>query len=194
MNMKIIAHRKNTIAALRATPTGYGIEIDIRSRGRRLILQHEPFADGEDFPAWLRHYRHGTLILNVKEDGIEDRVKKLVDSAGVRDYFFLDLSFPALVRMARSGEKRAAARFSEYESLETVLSLKGKAAWVWVDCFSRSPLDRLSFARLSSHFKICVVSPEIQGHGAREVRAYRRRLKPFSIDAVCTKRPGLWRD
>ena len=33
---------------------------------------------GEEFVQWLDGYRHGTLILNVKEEGLEDRLLDLI--------------------------------------------------------------------------------------------------------------------
>lgn len=86
--MKLIAHRRNTLAELRATPIEYGVEVDIRSIGERLIIHHDPFVDGEDFIAWLAHYRHGTLILNVKEEGLEQRLLNLMAEQGIGDFFF----------------------------------------------------------------------------------------------------------
>jgi len=70
----IIAHRRNTLNQLLASPTKYGIEVDIRSAGDRLIIHHDPFVSGEDFEAWISAYDHGTLILNVKEEGLEARL------------------------------------------------------------------------------------------------------------------------
>src|SRR4030067_2525890 len=49
--MKYIAHRVNTLADLRSLPREYGGEIDLRDRGERLILQHDPFKDGGGFAA-----------------------------------------------------------------------------------------------------------------------------------------------
>ena len=66
--MKLIAHRRNTIAELLATDPKYGIEIDIRSQGERLIIHHDPFVEGNSFDEWIKVYQHGTLILNVKEE------------------------------------------------------------------------------------------------------------------------------
>ena len=40
--MILIAHRRNTARMLAETPTAYGIEMDIRSEGPRLIVQHDP--------------------------------------------------------------------------------------------------------------------------------------------------------
>ena len=44
--MEIIIHRINSLKELIKLPTDYGTEIDIRSQGSRLILNHEPFKDG----------------------------------------------------------------------------------------------------------------------------------------------------
>ena len=98
----------------------------------------------------------------------------------------------SLIRMIGTGEKRVAVRFSEYESMETALSLAGKAEWVWVDCFTKMPLTKDTYKELSKHFKICIVSPELQGKDVKEIMVYKEMLKPFKIDAVCTKRTDLW--
>lgn len=191
--MQIIMHRRNTIEELEATPACYGVEMDLRSYGNRLIVHHEPFVDAVDFEEWIKHYKHKTLILNVKEEGIEYRVKKIVEQHGIEDYFFLDLSFPYLIKMVKTGEKRVATRYSEYEALEYVLSLAGKANWVWVDCFTRMPLTRVSYEALTKRFKLCIVSPELQGRDTAEIKEFKRLLADYNIDAVCTKRADLWK-
>ena len=138
--MKLIVHRRNTVPELAATPREYGVEIDLRTAGDALVLHHDPFAAGADFRRWLDAYRHGTLILNVKEDGLEPSVTAPLRERGIEDYFFLDQAFPSLVRSAGTGERRCAVRVSEYESITTALTLAGRIDWVWVDCFTRFPL------------------------------------------------------
>jgi hypothetical protein len=194
--VKLIAHRRNTIDSLTDTDTRYGIELDIRSQGRELIIQHDPFAQGESFEAWLAHYRHGTLILNVKEEGLEERLIALMRQHGIADYFFLDQSFPFLIKWSGKGEHRCAVRVSEYESIETALTLAGKVDWVWVDCFTRFPLTGADARRLQqAGFKLCLVSPELQGRPAdTEIPALAVLLAREGIqaEAICTKRPDLW--
>ena len=194
--MKLIAHRRNTLAELRATDPKYGVEVDIRSEGQRLIIHHDPFVAGESFQEWLDGYRHGTLILNVKEEGLEARLIALAASQGIDDYFFLDQSFPFLVKWSKAGERRCAVRVSEFESVETALTLAGKVDWVWVDCFTRFPLTHDDARRLqSAGFKLCLVSPELQGRNAEaEIPALMTLLQDRGIaaEAVCTKRPDLW--
>lgn len=193
---RIIAHRRNRIEELQATPAHLGVEIDLRSAGADLILHHDPFVPGENFTEWLDHFRHGTLILNVKEEGLEDRLIALMAERGITDYFFLDQSFPFLVRTANKGERRCAVRVSEFESIDTALTLAGKIEWVWVDCFTRFPLLRKDANRLTeAGFRLCLVSPELQGRDAdAEIPALRALLAREDIvaDAVCTKRPDLW--
>jgi len=187
--MQIITHRRNTISELKATSPEYGVETDLRSYGDRLIVHHEPFVDAVDFSEWIIHYHHKTLILNVKEEGIEYRVKDIVERNGIKDYFFLDLSFPALIKMVDTREKRIAVRFSEYESVETALALAGKVDWVWVDCFTKMPLNKEIYRTFKEWgFKICLVSPDLVGR-PEDIPSYKQYLVTENImpDAICTK-------
>jgi hypothetical protein len=191
----IVRHRCNTSAQLRITPRELGVEVDIRSHGDALIIHHDPFVTGESFEDWLSHYRHRLLILNVKEEGLEERLIGLMCTRGIVDYFFLDQSFPFLLRTANQGERRCAVRVSEFESIETALSLAGKIDWVWVDCFRRFPLTSADAARLKrAGFKLCLVSPELQGQAPTEIGTLRALLarEGISAEAVCTKEAQLW--
>lgn len=194
--MKLISHRRNTVSELLATNSKYGVEVDIRSEGDRLIIHHDPYVAGEPFDEWINAYRHGTLILNVKEEGLEARLISLMQSKGIDDYFFLDQSFPFLLKWAKIGEHRCAVRVSEFESIETALALAGKVDWVWVDCFTHFYLSEQDARRLKdAGFNLCLVSPELQGRDAEiEIPQLASLLKERKImaDAICTKRTDLW--
>lgn len=193
--MKLISHRRNTLAQLADTPHHLGVEVDIRSDGGRLIIHHDALTPGEAFEPWLAAYRHGTLILNVKEEGLEAPLIALLRRHDIDDYFFLDQSFPFLVKWAGAGERRCAVRVSEFESIDTALTLAGQIDWVWVDCFTHFPLSGGDAARLrDAGFKLCLVSPELQGRGAEEIPQLAALLAERGIvaDAVCTKWPDLW--
>ena len=194
--MKIIAHRRNTLALLRDTPREQGVEVDIRSQGERLVIHHDPFQAGEDFSEWIAGYAHGTLILNVKEEGLETRLLAGMAEWGIEDFFFLDQSVPFLVKTARGGERRCAVRVSEYEPVAGVMALAGMVDWVWVDCFTRFPIGGAEAATLhGAGFKLCIVSPELQGRtDPRAITEMRALMAGEGIDAaaVCTKTPGLW--
>jgi len=194
--MNIIAHRRNTIVELQNTSTAYGIEVDIRSHGNDLVVHHDPYVRGELFTEWLSHYRHKTLILNVKEEGLEQRLITIMQIHQIEDYFFLDQSFPFLVKWSRLGERRCAVRVSEYESIATALTLAGKVDWVWVDSFNHLTLTSSEANQLlGAGFKLCLVSPELQGRNPEiEIPAMQLYLnqQQIHIDAVCTKRSDLW--
>lgn len=187
--MEFISHRINTIDELKLAPTDCGVEIDLRDNGDRLILAHDPFEDGEDFEDYLKHYHHGTMILNIKSERIEHRVLELIRKYQLKDYFFLDSSFPMIYLLSKEGESNIALRFSEYEGLDTILNMKDLVKWVWVDCFSRLPITSKSFKLLkNSGFKLCLVSPELQGQ-AEKIEQYKSYLESERIlfDAICCK-------
>ena len=75
--MEIVVHRINTLKELKKISHKYGVEIDIRTNGSKIILNHKPFKKGDKFVDYIASYRHGTLILNVKESGIEEDILKI---------------------------------------------------------------------------------------------------------------------
>jgi hypothetical protein len=68
--------------------------------------------------------------------------------------------------------------------------------WVWVDYFTKFPVSEEDSVRLKkAGFKLCLVSPELQGSNADiEIPALVSLLRARNIesDAVCTKRPDIW--
>lgn len=187
-----IAHRINTIQQLNEVPLHFGVELDLRPNGDKIIIHHDAFQDGEDFEEWLKHYKHALIILNTKAEGMEERILSLMEQYQVKDYFFLDLSLPFLIKYMKRGVKDIAVRFSEYEPLDFVMGFAGKVNWVWVDCFTDLPLTPENYALLKKHFKLCLVSPELQGYPLERITEFKTNLNGMEIDAVCTKRPDLW--
>ena len=190
--MLIIQHRVNTLTKLKQVPSLYGVEVDIRDIDGHLCLQHDPFKRGEALEDFLKAYRHSFIVLNVKTDGIEAEVLRLVKKYSINHFFLLDLANPTLVKMTQNGMTDAAVRFSEFEPIESCLAFAGKAKWVWVDCFTQLPLNQDTYSQLKRHFKICLVSPELQSHPSEQIRQFKKILAPFEIDAVCTDYPNLW--
>lgn len=187
--MHFIAHRVNTIKELLNTPTEYGVEIDLRDFGEKLILQHDPFKDGECFEEYLKNYNHGTMILNIKSEGIELRVLKLIKKYAIKNYFFLDCSFPMINLLSSKGEKNIALRFSEFEGLDTIRLMSQKVNWVWVDCFTKLPITFNNYKIFKSlGYKLCLVSPELQNQNIK-LEIYKKQIQKDEIifDAICTK-------
>ena len=193
--MEIIFHRRNNLQSLLDTPTKYGVEIDIRSKGDELIISHDPYQNGEKFSEWIKYYNHGTLILNVKEEGLEEKIINYIHLYKIKSYFFLDQSFPFLIKTSSKGEMNCAVRISEYESIETALKLKGIINWVWIDMFEEFSFSFKDFTKLkSANFKLCLVSPELQINNKKNIKSIKNTLKErkILIDAVCTKKPESW--
>ena len=183
--MEIIIHRVNTIRELKIIEAEFGAEIDIRAWNSDLILNHEPFQDGEKLIDYLDEYKNGTLILNIKEDGIEDEVLRLVrERPQIKSYFLLDVEFPYLYRASRQGERNIAIRFSEDESIETVENYIGMVDWVWIDTNTKFPITKENNTTLDN-FKKCLVCPERWGR-PEDIANYRRKMLSygFVLDAV----------
>ena len=185
--MEIIIHRVNTIRELKKIEPVYGTEIDVRAWKSNLILNHEPFYDGEKLIDYLDEYQNGTLILNIKEDGIEDEVLSLVrERIQIKSYLLLDVEFPYIYRASKDGEKNIAIRFSEDESIETIKKYIGQVSWVWIDTNTRLPVSNENKETLNQ-FKKCLVCPERWGR-SNEIDLYKKimgNLK-FEINAVMT--------
>ena len=191
--MEYIAHRINTIKLLKSVPTNYGVEVDIRDYEDRIILQHDPFEDGEDFEKYLREYNHGTIILNIKSERIEYKVLELIKKYKIKNYFFLDSSFPMIFNLCKDGEQNIALRYSEFEGFDTIINMQKKIKWVWVDCFTEIPINNDIFKKFKSiGLKLCFVSPELQNQEYK-IQSYKEYLKINQIhfDAICTKQKNI---
>ncbi|MSR77740.1 MAG: hypothetical protein EXS63_05885 [Candidatus Omnitrophica bacterium] len=193
MTPLLIRHRINDLKELASVPKHMGVELDLRSDGQELILHHDPFKPGTRFEDFLKKYDHAFMVVNVKAEGLEQTAAALLRKYKVENYFFLDLSFPAIIKMVRTNESRIAIRFSEYEPVEQCLAMKGKVQWVWIDCFTKYALDEITYRQLKKHFKLCLVSPELQNHPKSFVMRSREKLSRFNFDAICTKHPELWK-
>jgi hypothetical protein len=190
-----IAHRINTPQALAATPQEYGVEMDLHAYGDRLVVHHDAFTDAVDFDEWLDEYHHAFVILNVKEEGIETRVREMTLARGIENFFMLDLSFPALMKMIRADESRVALRVSEYEAAAGPVAMAGLAEWIWLDVFHGFPVSREDYHKMrDANYKFCLVSPELHGRDKNEIAEMQATMKEMgvSVEAVCTKFPELW--
>jgi len=195
--MLFFRHRVNRAEELADVPSEYGVEIDLRSdvsRPGELHLCHDAWARGERFEAWLGSYAakgaRAPVIFNTKEDGLEERALELARRAGVEP-IFLDTALPTLVKWVRRGEgERFFVRVSAWEPVEAVAAFRGRVRWAWVDCFDGEPLPGAEVAKLLPDFRICLVSPELQGRPVDEIARFGALYRIAS--AVCTKVPRRW--
>ena len=195
--MKYIVHRVNSLKKLDKLSPKYGAEIDIRNDEEDLFLEHDPFKKGESFEKFIKEYKHGTIILNIKSERIEYRVLETLRKYNVHDYFFLDSSIPMIHLLSKINVNKIAVRYSEYESIETVFNMRKKVKWVWVDCFKGELINVGEYKKLKKmDLKLCLVSPELQMFDLGRIKTFAQEMKKKNIHfhAVCTKYPNIWED
>ena len=72
--MIIIKHRANTIDKIKNTPSNYGVEIDLRSNFKNIYFNYDYFKKGIKLTEWVKFFNHKLIVLNVKEEGLEDKI------------------------------------------------------------------------------------------------------------------------
>lgn len=192
--MIIIKHRVNTVKDLKETEERFGVEVDIRTWGKDLILHHDPFVRGELLEDFLSNYRHKFIILESKVERIEPAIIEMAERYGIKDYFLLSVNPPFMWNLMNKGFKKMNVRLSELESVETCKLWANKCEWVWVDTWTKLPLDKNIYGILKQlNYKICLVSPEILNR-QHEISEYRRFFSEnkMEIDAVCTDDCEAW--
>lgn len=192
--MQIIIHRVNNIESLKNIPLKYGVEIDVRGYGERLLLSHDPINDSDTYDNlddYLSHFKHAFVIFNLKEAGYEERVVELARKYGIENYFLLDVEFPYLYRATRkNGFRKIAVRYSEAEPIESIKAQIDENGplldWVWIDTNTKLPLDAEIVKELIP-FKTCLVCPERWGR-PDDIESYITKMKElgFQPDAVMT--------
>jgi len=177
--MNIIAHRglwrspeeKNSEEAFRAAfDAGFGAEIDVRDLDGELVVSHDmPVRGALEFDSVLQAHRQagqpGWLAINIKSDGLSQRVAQSLVSNNVSRYFCFDMSVPDTLPYLRS-KMIFAARLSEYEPEGR---LSECAPVLWVDGFDNilfSSGKLMHWLNIGKH--ICIVAPELHGRDERE--------------------------
>ncbi len=171
--MEIIAHRgfwkevseKNTMTAFeRSSGCGIGTETDFRDFDGKLVVSHNvadancPSAD--DFFALYKQSKV-TLALNVKADGIQELLQKLLNKYEIEKYFCFDMSVPDTFGYV-DADLKFFVRQSEYENIN---ALYDKADGVWVDGFDDDDwiTPELIAEHRSKGKKVCIVSSDLHG-------------------------------
>ena len=193
--MLIVKHRVNRIKKLKQTSKEFGVEIDLRSNNKSIYLNHDPFKRGEKFEKWIKSFRHKLVVLNVKEEGLEKKIIKILKKNNVKSFFFHDQTFSSLLTNMK--KTSTSIRYSEFEEIKRKEYIFKYIKWLWIDHFTKFSLNKNFYKFLKKNkVKICLVSPEL----VNKKTAYKSILKikkillkkRFIIDAVCTKTPSVW--
>jgi hypothetical protein len=193
--MIIIKHRINTLEKIKKTSNEYGVEIDLRSSNNKIYLNHDPFKRGVIFEKWIKLFNHKILVLNVKEEGLEKFIIKILKKYRINNYFFHDQSFSSMLLTKNS--LPVSIRFSEFEDIKKLKQISKKIRWVWVDHFTSFPLIKKKFSEFKRYkMRICIVSPELVKKSWRyKIKNLKKTMRQnqINVDAVCTKHPKLWK-
>ena len=193
--MIIIQHRINTATKLSRIPKKYGVEVDIRSNNEKLIVGHEAFENIEFFENWIKDFNHRFLIANIKEEGIEKKVIKILNQKKIKNYFLLDVTIPQIIKLQKKNKMNFAIRLSKYESHQGIINFKFLHKWIWIDTFdSKIPFSNKILKNFKlENYKLCLVSPEL-GNPNIDLNKF-INLNKSSIsyfDAVCSKKTDIW--
>lgn len=179
-NIKIIAHRgywkteleKNTMTALkRAIDCGYGFETDLRDYRNELVISHNPPTGNEItvksiFEMYSQKQSDVPIALNIKADGLQEMLAKLLVKYKINNYFVFDMSVCDTLLYITQRFKIASRR-SEYEN---DMPFYMNSTTVWVDFFMNDSLVRSEVKRILKDGKLaCVVSPELHGRNYFDV-------------------------
>lgn len=206
--MIVLSHRgywqdpseKNTPAAFeRSFALGFGTETDLRDRDGRLVISHD-MAGRDALPAetffdiYRRHRQPLPLALNIKADGLQAELQRLLAEYQIENYFVFDMAVPDGLVYARQ-QFRAYTRHSEYEPTPPYYEL---AQGVWLDEFNGHWLtDEVIEQHLERGKSLCIVSPDLHKRDYRQEWEHYRRLEakigPNTL-MICTDFPEQARE
>lgn len=162
---------QNSMAAFRASVRrGNGIETDFRDLNGALVVSHDlPGADtvvsAEVFFELCAGY-DGLIAINIKSDGLQDVLKKLLNKYGIKNYFCFDMSIPDAYLM-KNCNLNYFLRESEYEKLPEKYNSKlyELCNGIWLDKFLLEGALEGRMRRLKTHLSkgksVSIVSPEL---------------------------------
>lgn len=179
--MEIIIHRINKIKDLLKLDPQYGVEVDLRSFGSKIILNHDPHINGDNFQDYIENYKHGTLVANIKESGIENEVVKIIKrNKNIKNFFLLDVEIPYLFECLKKNKKHCAIRVSYYEPLIQQIKFKSIFNWFWVDSIQKLNLTSEDINILNNN-KVCFVCPE-RWSNPKLIKFYKTFFKKNKIE------------
>ncbi len=183
----------------RSFSLGFGTETDIRDYKGKLVISHD-IADEkcinvkEMFEVYNKYDNTLPLALNIKADGLQLKLKKLLEEYKIENYFVFDMSIPDGLGYLKQNIK-AFTRESEYEK---VPSFYDEACGIWLDEFQEHWITKEVIEKhIKNNKKICIVSPDLHKREYKnEWQHYKEIEKELGIDnlMICTDYPEIARE
>ena len=200
--MQILSHRgywkreneKNQVIAFeRSFSLGFGTETDVRDYNGDLVISHDIASDScmtidSFFQLYNRYEKSIPLALNIKADGLQQKLRESLKKYNIKNYFVFDMSVPDTIGYLEKNIN-IFTRQSEYEREP---ALYNEAAGVWMDSFLNEWMEKEDiFQHLENGKKVCIVSPDLH---KREHRSLWRKLSNMPISnyidiMLCTDYP-----
>lgn len=201
--MKVLSHRgywkelneKNKLISFeRSFSLGFGTETDIRDYKGELVISHDIADDNcitakEMLEIYNKYDNTLPLALNIKADGLQVKLKELLDEYNIVNYFVFDMSVPDGLQYLKHNIK-SFTRESEYEQIP---SFYDKACGIWLDEFQGHWINKEVIEKhIKNNKQICIVSPDLHKREyKKEWQHYKEIEKELGIDnlMICTDYP-----
>lgn len=194
--VQYIAHRQNKLKNLKhLTKLSFsGIELDLRSSLKEIIIHHDPFKKGIVFFKKINILKDLFLLIDIKSAGIGLSVIKFLLKRKLK-FLILNLSQPELIEMINKGYgKNLFLRYSFYEKIDFSQKKMNKVKWIWVDFFDHYKMSLKDYKYLKKlNKKICIASPELVGASRKTIKDYIHYLNKnkIQIDMLCVKQENI---
>mgnify|MGYP001350582959 CR=1 FL=1 len=187
--MIILSHRgywkrhdeKNTVVAFdRSFSLDFGTETDLRDHNGEIVVSHDPPEQNPItldmlFSVLSKHKKELPLALNIKADGLQNKLAMILQKYQIENYFVFDMSVPDMLGYIRKGIN-IYTRHSEFEKTPVLYE---QSQGVWIDSFKSSWIDEAVIrSHLSNGKRICIVSSELH---KRSFKSDWKKIKQMSI-------------
>ena len=188
---KNIAERNKKEAFIRSFDLGLGTETDLRDIKGKIVISHDMPEGGEitfEEVLQIMNGRNLPLALNIKADGMAEKIKELLAKYHHTNYFTFDMSIPDMVVQIKAGLK-------VFTGLSDILPqpvMLEKSAGIWLDCFNSDWYDsKVIDSLIDKGKKVCLVSADLHKRPTEDQWSTIKNAKNFKSDSLllCTDKP-----
>ena len=91
----------------------------------------------------------------------------------------MDVELPFIFQSNKSTNRNISIRYSEYEPIDIAKKFINNIGWVWIDTFTKLPLNKNIVTTLKK-FKSCLVCPERWGR-SKDIKPYFRKMQKINF-------------
>lgn len=191
---KDASEKNKEISFKRSFELGFGTETDIRDYKSELVISHDMADENaislEKFLSLYNEYEGNLpLALNIKADGLQNKLKQVLEKYRINNYFVFDMSVPDGLGYLNC-ELHTFTRQSEYEKEPSFYT---NASGVWLDEFHSHWINKEIIAyHVNNHKQICIVSPDLHKRDfMKEWADYKQIERELRINSLmlCTDYP-----